>query len=107
MNHLSTQTLQVCRHVIASQVLSAGDPNFEEAARLAVQAIRELDLALHGRLAQEATEGAEEDLATEDPVVTEAPAYAEATFEDTVVGDPVAEAPVAEAPVAEAPEVPA
>ena len=96
MNHLSTQTLQVCRHVIASQVLSAGDPNFEEAARLAVQAIRELDLALRWHLAQEATEGAEEDRATADTVVTEAPAYAEATFE----------APVAEAPVAEASEAP-
>ena len=55
MNALSTQTLQVCRHVIASQVLSVGDPGFEESARLASQAIRELDLALGKIIAQAGT----------------------------------------------------
>ena len=55
MNALSTQTLQVCRHVIASQVLSAGDPGFEESARLATQALRELDLTIGERIAQAVT----------------------------------------------------
>ena len=55
MNALSTQTLQVCRHVIASQVLSVGDPGFEEAARLATQALRELDLTIGERIAQAVT----------------------------------------------------
>ena len=55
MNALSTQTLQVCRHVIASQVLSAGDPGFEESARLAPQALRELDLTIGERIAQAVT----------------------------------------------------
>ena len=88
MNHLSAQTLQVCRHVIASQVLSAGDPNFEEASRLAIQALKELDAALDWSRATEATEATEAAEAAEAPVTT--------VDEVPVAEDPVAEAPVTE-----------